>query len=86
MSDSIDEAVAWGCLLILLAALAFAVDEEPKAVPPVPQQTRQCDLTIAQFGPGERWYSHYHVYACVSAARELPAHIMTHPLAEASNK
>ena len=78
-----DEAVAWGCLLIFLAALAFTVDEEPKPAPPLPQQTRPCDLTIAQFGPGERWIQHAHVYECVSGTRELPTHLMTYPLVEA---
>lgn len=42
-----------------------------------------CQLTIAQFGPGERWYQHQHVYECASAARELPAHILSWPLMEA---
>lgn len=77
-----DEAVAIGCLLIGIAAVAFVGDEAPKEVPPVPQQARQCDLTIAQFGPGERWYGYPHVYECVAAARDVPRHILTYPLAE----
>lgn len=41
---------------------------------------RPCDITVAQFGPGERWYSHHHIYECASAAREVPNHILSYPL------
>ena len=39
-----------------------------------------CNVTVAQFGPGERWFSHHHVYECVTAAREIPPYVLTSPL------
>lgn len=41
-----------------------------------------CDVTIAQFGPGERWMRHHHIYECARAAVTIPAHILTWPLAQ----
>ncbi len=41
-----------------------------------------CDITIAQFGPGERWKSHHHTYECARTARSLPAGVLTSPVAQ----
>lgn len=42
----------------------------------------RCDLTVAQFGPSERWVRHQHVYECATAARELPSYVLTFPLVQ----
>lgn len=43
---------------------------------------KDCPISIAQFGPGERWRQHHIVYQCVRAARETPAHLMSYPVAQ----
>lgn len=43
---------------------------------------KRCPIEIAQFGPGERWRQHHIVYACATAARETPAHLMSYPVAQ----
>lgn len=40
-----------------------------------------CDATVAQFGPGERWVTHHHVYECVRFARAVPNSVLTSPIA-----
>lgn len=84
----------WKRAALILALIAFmsiiwgmdARDAEITAKHEAEAQARKairpCDLTIAQFGPGERWYGHQHVYECVAAAREVPNHILTMPIQE----
>ena len=59
------------------AVTAAIVDDRVRGAPGAPLP---CDLTIAQFGPGERWFKHRHVYECVTASREPPAHLLSSPL------
>ena len=78
-------ALVLGVGLALTAALVskstgLALYDEGAEAAITAQLGPRCDLTIAQFGPGERWLRHHHVYECVTAARELPPHVLTHPL------
>lgn len=58
------------------AAVTSAIEAEVAARKAV----RPCDITVRQFGPGE-----YGVkpYECARFAGEVPAHVMTMPVAEA---
>lgn len=75
-----DEAVALGCFLIALAALGNLFVEDKPTPQPVAQ--RACEITIAQYGPGERWVPKPPVLACAGAMVALPAHVLTSPVQE----
>lgn len=78
-------AFALGALALATVAGVYLSDSEGAAVTAglvEEAKRRTCPATIAQFGPGERWAGHHHVYACVTAAKEVPAHILSYPLAE----
>jgi len=74
-----DEAVALGCFLIALAALQFAA--EPTAEPQKPLTRPTCEVTVAQYGPGERWHPRAPQPTCATAGA-LPDHHLTKPLEE----
>jgi hypothetical protein len=35
-----------------------------------------------QYGAGERWTRHRHIYECVSATRNVPANALSYPVAQ----
>ncbi len=71
-----DGAVLIGCLLIGVIA-AFAVPDSPRHAPKV---TPHCEVTVAQYGPGERWVPKAPVPACAGGMVALPDHILTLPV------
>lgn len=72
-----DEAVFAGCICIAVVAATF-VDEKPQPVPVAPE----CEITIAQYGPGERWAPNHHKPVCAGNAAALPAHVLSFPIKE----
>lgn len=72
-----DEAVAWGCLLVGLAAWAYAMPEPDVKPAPMPQR---CAVTVAQYGPGERWNPRAARPACAGELAQAPNDILTLPL------
>jgi hypothetical protein len=71
-----------------LFAVMAALDREPEvtAAHVADADDRKAlkpgELCISQFGAGERWTKHHHVYECVSAAREIPSYILSMPVAQ----
>lgn len=75
-----DEAVAAGCFLIAIAcAWMGATVEEPTVQQPV-VATTNCHVTVAQYGPAERWSPKSRQPECAGAMVELPPHILTSPM------
>lgn len=78
-----DDAVGLAAVLIVLLALGGALghDEPVQKAPP----RIACDVTVSQYGPGERWRTSPlpPSPACAGAVVSAPNHILTHPLPEA---
>lgn len=74
-----DGAVFIVCALIGIIA-AFAVPRAPRDV--APERQPHCEVTVAQYGPGERWVPKPPVPACAGRMVALPDHILTSPVKE----
>lgn len=65
----------WHTVLVFMLAFERDIAErrEPKAA-------AQCPVTIAQYGPGERWYHPSPTPKCAGAVVEAPNHIFVTPV------
>lgn len=77
-----DEAVGLVVLLIgfLIIAGVFS-DARPKPQP-IAQAPQSCEVTVVQYGPGQRWSPKPPVPACAGKLAALPAHVLTSPIQE----
>lgn len=83
--QELDELSFWKRAALILALVALVAllgcdgrDAQVTAQLVSAARERAC---IAQFGPSERWTRHTVVYECVSGTREMPAHILSYPVA-----
>jgi hypothetical protein len=75
-----DDAVIVLCFIIALLVVAFVREEKAEA--PQPQPSQSCAVTVAQYGPGERFAPNAKAPVCATIAQEIPAHILTVPVVE----
>lgn len=77
-----DLAVGLFCAAIATAALLGGFPEPKVTKPTTPIH---CEVTVAQYGPGERWrtYPLPPSSVCAGAVVVAPNHILTNPLPEA---
>ncbi len=77
-----EEAVGLCCLFLGVIAAAFVVDEHPKSHPKAAVLEQRCEVTVAQYGPGERWRPNPPLPQCAGGVSALPTHILTIPIQE----
>lgn len=74
-----DAAVGLAAVIVVALGLSGAFVEEPvlkRTTAPKPR----CDVTVAQYGPSERWAPHPRQPACAKATHDIPNHILTIPV------
>lgn len=80
------KSVSGALALVALFAVMAALEREPQITAELVAEAndrkafRPCDLTIAQFGPGERWSPQAKEPSCATAARDVPPHILSSPI------
>ena len=75
-----DGAILIVCILLGIVAALF-VPGSPRHVTTA-QPKPLCEVTVAQYGPGERWVLKPPVPSCAGRMVEVPNHIFTMPVAK----
>lgn len=62
--------------LLATTPIVLSLEREQLASPAAPS----CPVTVAQFGPAERWAPNAPRATCASSTRDVPNHILSYPL------
>lgn len=81
-SPSFKVAAAFAAAAVALAAVTGSLDDGRAAAVTDGMVKEACAVTVAQYGPGERWVSPSPSPACAGAVVPAPSYVMSSPLPE----
>lgn len=77
-----DDAVGLAAVIVVLLGLGNAFVPEPTAIKGRPV----CDVTVAQYAPGERWAPNAKEPQCAGDMASAPNYILTHPIVQTAGR